>query len=116
MSEVSKYNDIVTKLSRLDMVKSVYMASRAGVFTVGTTPEMTERTMFSAITSMMLGAAEQLSTEMGDDLDHVILRLNKTNLMIMGAGPKHMVGIELRPEADLKKLIIEAKKIIADNS
>jgi predicted regulator of Ras-like GTPase activity (Roadblock/LC7/MglB family) len=113
VAEVTKFNDIVTKLSRLDEVVSVYMASRAGVFTIGTTPEMTDRTMFSAITSMMLGAAEQLAGEMGDDLDHVFLHLNKTNLLIIGAGSKHTVGIELRPEANLKKIVEEAKKIIS---
>lgn len=113
VAEISKFNDVVTKLSRLDGVVSVYMASRAGVFTIGTTPDMTDRTMFSAITSMMLGAAEQLGGEMGDDLDHVFLRLNKTNLLIIGAGAKHIVGIELRPEADLKKIIDEAKIVIS---
>jgi predicted regulator of Ras-like GTPase activity (Roadblock/LC7/MglB family) len=113
VAEVTKFNDIVTKLSRLDAVVSVFMASRAGAFTIGTTPEMTDRTMFSAITSMMLGAAEQLGGEMGDDLDHVFLRMYKTNLLILGAGTKHIVGMELRPEADLNKVIEEAKRVIS---
>jgi len=115
MTEVSRLNDIVTKVARIQSVFNVFVASRAGVYTVGNTPEMTERAMFSAITAMMLGAAEQLSSEMGDDLNHVFLKMNKTCMIIMGAGPKHIIGIEINPEVDPMTILAEAKKIIANS-
>ncbi|QLH75474.1 MAG: roadblock/LC7 domain-containing protein [Methanomassiliicoccales archaeon] len=113
-SEVAKLNEIVTQISRLDKVESVFAASRAGVFTTGSTPNMTDRAMFSAIASMMLGAAEQLGREMGDDLDHVLLELKKSNMLIIGAGPKHIIGLEVQQGQDVRAVLMKVKEMIAN--
>jgi predicted regulator of Ras-like GTPase activity (Roadblock/LC7/MglB family) len=62
---------------------------------------------------MMLGAAEQMGREMGDELNHIVLFLSDSRMVIIGAGPKHLIGILLDPRADPAKVAVEAKAIIA---
>lgn len=114
MQDIAKLNNIVGKLSKLEDVTTVFAASRAGVFTMGMTPKMTDRAMFSAITSMMIGAAEQIGREMGDELSHMTLHLNDSNMLIIGAGNKHLVGLLLVRKCDVEKMAIDAKAIIAN--
>jgi predicted regulator of Ras-like GTPase activity (Roadblock/LC7/MglB family) len=113
MQDIAKLNNIVGKLSKLEDVTTVFAASRAGVFAMGMTPKMTDRAMFSAITSMMLGAAEQIGREMGDELGHMALHLNDSNMLILGAGNKHLVGLVLVRNCNLQKIVADAKTIIA---
>ena len=112
MQEIAKLNNIVAKLSKIENVTTVFAASRAGVFAMGMTPKMTDRAMFSAITSMMLGAAEQIGREMGDELTHMTLHLNESNILILGAGNKHLVGLVMDRNCDVEKICAEAKTII----
>jgi predicted regulator of Ras-like GTPase activity (Roadblock/LC7/MglB family) len=112
MQEIAKLNNIMAKMNKLDNVTTVFASSRAGVFAMGMTPKMTDRAMFSAITSMMLGAAEQMGREMGDELSYIVLNLMDSKMVIMGAGPKHLIGILVDPKGDPEKLATEAKAII----
>jgi predicted regulator of Ras-like GTPase activity (Roadblock/LC7/MglB family) len=114
MQEIAKLNNIVARLSKIENVTTVFAASRAGVFAMGMTPKMTDRAMFSAITSMMLGAAEQIGREMGDELAYMSLHLNESNMLIIGAGNKHLVGIVLNNNSDFNKIFAEAKAIITN--
>ena len=113
MQDVAKLNNVVVKLSKMDNVLNVYASSRAGVFAMGATPKMTDRSMFSAITSMMLGAAEQIGREMGDELSYMTLNLNDSQMLILGAGNKHLIGIVLEKGAEAEKVAKEAMSIIA---
>lgn len=113
MIDVGKLNNVVSKLSSMDNVVNVYASSRAGVFAMGATPKMTDRAMISAITSMMLGAAEQIGREMGDELSHMTLHLNDSRMIILGVGNKHLIGIVIERGADPDKVAKDAKTIIA---
>ncbi|HSV42751.1 MAG TPA: hypothetical protein VLH13_05005 [Methanomassiliicoccales archaeon] len=113
MQEIAKLNNIVGKISKLENVTTVFASSRAGVFAMGVTPKMTDRAMFSAITSMMLGAAEQMGREMGDDLSFIELYLTESKMIILGAGPKHLIGLLVDQKTDVLKLATEVKAIIA---
>ncbi|OPY31064.1 MAG: hypothetical protein A4E32_02048 [Methanomassiliicoccales archaeon PtaU1.Bin124] len=113
MQDVAKLNNVVVKLSKMDSVVNVYASSRAGVFALGAAPKMTDRAMISAITSMMLGAAEQIGREMGDELNHVTLHLNDSCMVILGVGNKHLIGMVLDRSADPDKVAKEAISIIA---
>jgi predicted regulator of Ras-like GTPase activity (Roadblock/LC7/MglB family) len=61
---------------------------------------------------MMLGAAEQMGREMGDELSYIVLNLMDSKMVILGAGPKHLIGILVDPKGDPEKLATEAKAII----
>ncbi len=112
MVEIVQFNLAVERLMKTEHVVTVFISSRAGVFAYGETPKMTDRSMYSAITSMMLGAAEQMASEMDEILDYVLLSMSERKLIVIGAGPKHLLGILTDNKADPDEMVKDAKAIL----
>jgi predicted regulator of Ras-like GTPase activity (Roadblock/LC7/MglB family) len=98
---------------KTEHVLTVFVSSRAGVFAYGETPRMTDRSVYSAITSMMLGAAEQMANEMDEALDYVLLNMSEKKLVVLGAGPKHLIGILTDGKVDPETMARTARKILS---
>ena len=101
--EEKDFELMLQKVSALDGVVSAYVCSRAGNFVLGNTPRYADRNMYSAITSLAYGTAEQVGHEMNDDLRYVSLRFSEKNLLVVDLGPRHLLGllIDGRVEPDL---------------
>lgn len=114
MVEIAQFNLAVERLMKTEHVITVFISSRAGVFAYGETPKMTDRGMYSAITSMMLGAAEQMGSEMDEILDFVLLSMSERRLIVIGAGPKHLLGILTDIKANPNKMAKDARTILTE--
>jgi predicted regulator of Ras-like GTPase activity (Roadblock/LC7/MglB family) len=114
MVEISQFDLAVERLMKTEHVVTVFISSRAGNFAYGETPKMTDRSIYSAITSMMLGAAEQMASEMDEILDYVLLNMSEKKLVVIGAGPKHLIGILTDAKADPDKIAKTARKILTE--
>jgi predicted regulator of Ras-like GTPase activity (Roadblock/LC7/MglB family) len=114
-TDIVQFNSAVERLMKTEHVVTVFVSSRAGLFAYGETPRMTDRSVYSAITSMMLGAAEQMATEMDEILDHVILDMSEKKLVVIGAGPKHLIGILTDGKADTVSVVKTARKILSES-
>jgi predicted regulator of Ras-like GTPase activity (Roadblock/LC7/MglB family) len=114
MVETAQFNLAVERLLKTEQVMTVFITSRAGVFAYGETPKMTDRGMYSAITSMMLGAAEQMASEMDEILDYVLLNMSERKLIVIGAGSKHLIGILIDSKADPNKTAKDARRILTE--
>jgi predicted regulator of Ras-like GTPase activity (Roadblock/LC7/MglB family) len=114
MVEIAQFNLAVERLMETEHVITVFISSRAGVFAFGDTPKMTDRSMYSAITSMMIGAAEQMASEMDEILDYVLLSMSEKKLIVIGAGPKHLLGILTDTEADPDQMAKVAKAVLTE--
>jgi predicted regulator of Ras-like GTPase activity (Roadblock/LC7/MglB family) len=114
MVEVAQFNLVVERLMKTEHVKTVFVSSRAGIFAFGETPKMTDRSMYSALTSMMLGAAEQMGSEMDEILDYVLLSMSEKKLIVIGAGQKHLLGILIDNKTDPEKMAREARAILSE--
>jgi predicted regulator of Ras-like GTPase activity (Roadblock/LC7/MglB family) len=112
MAEIAQFNLAVERLLKTEHVITVFVTSRAGVFTYGETPKMTDSGVYSAITSMMLGAAEQMASEMDEILNFVLLNMSEKKLIVVGAGPKHLIGILTDLTADPDKIAKIARTIL----
>jgi predicted regulator of Ras-like GTPase activity (Roadblock/LC7/MglB family) len=112
MAEIAQFNLAVERLLKTEHVITVFVTSRAGVFVYGETPKLTDRGVYSAITSMMLGAAEQMASEMDEILDFVLLDMSERKLIVVGAGPKHLLGILTDTAADHDKIAMAARKVL----
>ena len=112
MVESAQFKLAVERLMKAEHVVTVFVSSRAGVYAYGEPPRMTDRTMYSAITSMMLGASEQMASEMDEILDYVLLSMSEYKLVVLGAGPKHLIGILVKGKAEPEKIARTAKMIL----
>ena len=114
MVDIAQFNLAVERLMKTEHVVTVFISSRAGVFAYGETPKMTDRSMYSAITSMMLGAAEQMAIEMDEILDYVLLNMSEKKLIVFGAGQKHLLGILTDAKVDPDKMTKLARAILTE--
>jgi predicted regulator of Ras-like GTPase activity (Roadblock/LC7/MglB family) len=114
MAEIAQFNLAVERLLNTQHVVTVFVSSRAGVFAYGETPKMTDRGVYAAITSMMLGAAEQMASEMDEILDFVVLSMSERKLVVIGAGPKHLLGVLTDMSAEPEKMAKTARAIMAE--
>jgi predicted regulator of Ras-like GTPase activity (Roadblock/LC7/MglB family) len=112
MVEISQLNLAAERLMKADRVVTVYIVSRAGIYAFGETPRSTDRGMYSAITSMMLGAAEQMASEMDEILDYALLSMSENRLVVISAGPKHLIGILTDAKVDPEKMVKTARTIL----
>lgn len=101
---------------KTEHVVTVFVSSRAGIFAYGETPRMTDRSVYSAITSMMLGAAEQMANEMDEILDYILLNMSENRLVVIGAGSKHLIGILTDGKVDPEIVVKNARKILSEVS
>lgn len=103
--EEKDFESILKKVSALEGVVNAYICSRAGNYVLGNTPRFADRHMYSAITSLAFGTAEQVGHEMNDALRYVSLRFTKNNLLVMDLGPRHLLGLLIEAEVEPEQLL-----------
>jgi predicted regulator of Ras-like GTPase activity (Roadblock/LC7/MglB family) len=107
--DVKDYEKILDKVSSIEHVALAYICSRAGVYIAGNTPKMADRGMYSAITSLAFGTAEQVGHEMDDDLQYVSLNFSEKRLLVIGMGPLHLMGILIDRQCDPEEVLTKVR-------
>lgn len=110
--EEKDFESMLQKISAVEGVVSAYVCSRAGNYVSGSTPKFADRNMYSAITSLAYGTAEQVGHEMNDDLRYVSLRFSEKNLVVVDIGPRHLLGLLIDGRADHEQVLEKVRKII----
>jgi predicted regulator of Ras-like GTPase activity (Roadblock/LC7/MglB family) len=112
--EEKDYENLSKKVSTIEHVVTAYVCSRAGVYTAGNAPKMADRNMYSAITSLAFGTAEQVGHEMNDDLQHISLNFSQKRLLIIGLGPRHLMGLLVDKQADQDQILAKVRSFITE--
>jgi len=110
--EEREIDALLGKVNDLEHVSSSYVCSRAGNFISGTMPKFADRNMYSAITSLTFGTAEQVGNEMNDDLKYVSLRFTNANLLVVGLGPRHLLGMIVDGLVDPETIVSQVRPLI----
>ena len=108
------FERLLIGVSAVDDVISAYVCSRAGAYIDGVTPKMADRGMYSAITSLAFGTAEQVGHEMNDNLQHVSLNFSEKRLLIIGLGSRHLMGLLVEQKANVDELLYKVRALITE--
>jgi len=111
--EEKDFDLMLQKVSAVDGVVSAYVCSRAGNFVLGNTPKFADRNMYSAITSLAFGTAEQVGHEMNDNLRYVSLRFSEKNLLVLDLGPRHLLGLLIDGRSDQEQVLAKVRPLMA---
>jgi len=111
--EERDFESMLEKVTAIEGVVLAYICSRAGNYVKGSTPKFADRQMYSAITSLAFGTAEQVGHEMNDDLQYVSLRFSEHNLIVVGLGPRHLLGLLVDGSADPEHTLEQVKPLLA---
>lgn len=110
--EEKDFELMLQKVSDIEGVVSAYVCSRAGNYVLGNTPRLADRNMYSAITSLAYGTAEQVGHEMNDDLRYVSLRFSEKNLLVVDLGPRHLLGLLIDGRIDPDQMLSRVRPLI----
>ncbi len=86
-------------------IVNVFLVSRTGMFIAGDEPERSNVDTFSAMAAIVLGASETATSELRESVDHILINLKNSNLVIMGVGKRGVLVVRTKKEADQNKLI-----------
>jgi predicted regulator of Ras-like GTPase activity (Roadblock/LC7/MglB family) len=111
--EEKDFELMLKKVSAIEGVVSAYVCSRAGNYVLGNTPKLADRNMYSAITSLAYGTAEQVGNEMNDELRYVSLRFSEKNLLVIDLGPRHLLGLLIDARSDPDLMLDKVRPMIA---
>ncbi len=110
--EDKDFEELLDKVSIVEHVTTAYICSRAGTYTSGNPPKMADRGMYSAITSLAFGTAEQVGYEMNDKLQHVSLDFTQKRLLIIALGHMHLMGLLVDEKADPNEVLAKVRFLI----
>jgi predicted regulator of Ras-like GTPase activity (Roadblock/LC7/MglB family) len=103
--EEKDFDGLLEKVVTIEGVVSTFICSRAGTYVKGQAPKMADRSMYSAITSLAFGTAEQVGHEMNDDLQYVSLNFSQRRLLVLGIGPRHLIGVLVDNKVDVQGIL-----------
>ena len=106
--------DIISGLKKLGNIEACAIVSRDGLLISSDIPEGIMSETFVAMSATMFGVAETVSMELGRGLPRrVIVESQDCKFICMGAGPKALLVVMAKPEADLSLILVEIEKAAA---
>lgn len=94
-------------------VLSASLITRSGEYVEGTIPPDTRRDTFSAMSAIILGAAERSAIELNNSLLKVSVELDNSTLIVFGLDSQHLAAVISTSEADVNE-IVETTKILKE--
>jgi len=111
MTTIEMLENILKDINTVGGVETSAVASRDGLLICSTIPRRQHAETFVAMCATMIGAAETATTELGKGIPERIIVESKTGKIIgTGAGPKALLLVMTKPDANLGLILIEMTK------
>lgn len=99
----------ISDVASVNGVLSASLITRSGEYVEGTIPSDTRRDTFSAMSAIILGAAERSAIELNDSLLKVSVELDNSMLLVFGLDSQYLMAVISAPEADSDEIIETAR-------
>ncbi|WP_019177261.1 roadblock/LC7 domain-containing protein [Methanomassiliicoccus luminyensis] len=114
MSELSQVKGALEDIKKVDGVLTVSLVSRGGLYVMGEPLKGVHKETYSAMSAIILGAAETTANDMKDRLDKVVVELSDQNLILIGAGPKYLMAVTANKSADAGQVALRATEAVSE--
>lgn len=102
---------ILKEINETGGIEASAIASRDGLLICSTLGDKRRAEVLVAMSATMIGAAETAAIELGKGIPEVTIVESKNGKIIgTGAGPKALLLVMTRPDAELGLVLIEMKK------
>lgn len=99
----------INDVASVNGVLSASLITRSGEYVEGTIPSDTRRDTFSAMSAIILGAAERSAIELNDSLLKVSVELDNSMLIVFGLDSQYLMAVTSTTEADADEIIERAR-------
>ncbi len=104
MADTAAIETILHEIEKAEGIDEAILVSRNGTYIAGTVPHGVHVETFAAMFAILLGAAENSTSELREVLDHVVINLDTNKMVIVHAGPKALLVLRM-PKANDSALI-----------
>ncbi len=100
MADTAAIEAILEEMEKAEGIEGAILVSRNGTYIAGAVPTGVHVETFAAMFAILLGAAENSTSELKEVLDHVVINLDSSKLVIVHAGPKALMVLRMTKAAD----------------
>ncbi len=113
MADTAAIEAILHEIEGAEGVEEALLVSRNGTYIAGTVPKGVHVETFAAMFAILLGAAENSTSELKEVLDNVVINLEMTKIVIVHGGPKALLVLRMPKVADSHLIKKGMEKYIA---
>ncbi len=114
MPLVNPIEESLNDLKENPDIEEVTLISRSGMHIAGNVPENAHRETYVAMAAILLGAAETATSELEEELLHVIIELKRSKILILNGGPTALVSVKINTLADVDDIMSTVRNTIED--
>lgn len=105
MALADKMEDLLDEIKDTLDIEEITLISRSGMHIGGDVPEDAHLETYVAMSAILLGSAETATSELEEELSHVIVDLKKSRILVKNCGPSALMAVKLSQEADVEEVI-----------
>jgi len=100
MAEYQELESILKEIQALDGVYNAVLVARNGMHIAGMPPEGVFQDTFDAMCAILLGAAENVTSDLKERVNTIVVNLEATKIVVMNDGPKALFVVRTRKDTD----------------
>ncbi len=113
MADTAAIEAILHELETSEGIEDAILVSRNGTYIAGTVPMGAHVETFAAMFAILLGAAENSTSELREILDNVVINLETSKIVIVHSGPKALLVLRMSKAADSSMVKDTMQKYVA---
>ena len=99
MADTAAIESILHDIETSEGIEEALLVSRNGTYIAGTVPKTVHVETFAAMFAILLGAAENSTSELREVLDNVVINLETSKMVIVHGGPKALLVLRMPKSA-----------------
>ncbi len=100
MADTAAIESILHEIEKSEGIEEAILVSRNGTYIAGTVPHAVHVETFAAMFAILLGAAENSTSELKEVLDNVVINLETSKMVIVHGGPKALLVLRMPKSMD----------------
>ncbi len=100
MADTAAIESILHDIEKAEGIEEAILVSRNGTYIAGTVPKSVHVETFAAMFAILLGAAENSTSELREVLDNVVINLETSKMVIVHGGPKALLVLRMPKSTD----------------
>ena len=112
MADTAAIETILHDIETSEGMQDAILVSRNGTYIAGTVPKAVHVETFAAMFAILLGAAENSTSELKEVLDNVVINLETSKMVIVHCGPKALLVLHMPKATDSQGIKHTVEKYI----
>jgi predicted regulator of Ras-like GTPase activity (Roadblock/LC7/MglB family) len=100
LADTAAIESILHEIEKSEGIEEAILVSRNGTYIAGTVPQAVHVETFAAMFAILLGAAENSTSELKEVLDNVVINLETSKIVIVHGGPKALLVLRMPKATD----------------